>query len=94
MLKTVKSTSKSIGSKLTELFLHRFVPSNSFTLMITNNMIARRLIDPKIYLDNGKTITPPSFVIPAAEEPYDGTRHIALLANDPVGTSRDWYYMH
>ncbi|CAB4003491.1 Hypothetical predicted protein [Paramuricea clavata] len=85
MMNTVKSTSKTIGSKLTELFLNHFLPSNSFTLLITNNMVKRRMIDPKIYLKNGQTVTPPSFMLPAAKEPYSGTKHIVLLENDPAG---------
>ena len=50
-------------------------------------MVKRRMIDPKIYLKNGQTVTPPPFLIPAAEEPYSGTRQIVMLENDPAG----WY---
>jgi hypothetical protein len=84
-MKTIKSTGKTVGAKLTELFLNNFLPKNSFVLEITNSMVKRRLIDPKIYLKNGQTSTPPSFILPAAEDPYSGTKHIVLLENDPAG---------
>ncbi|CAB3995402.1 Hypothetical predicted protein [Paramuricea clavata] len=85
VMKGIKSTGETVGAKLTELFLNRYLPKNSFTILITNSMVKRRLIDPKIYLKNGKTTTPPSFMIPAAQDPYSGTKHIALLENDPAG---------
>lgn len=85
MMNTVKSTSKTIGSKLTELFLNRFLPSNSFTLTITNNMMKRRLIDPRMFLKNGDSVTSPLFMMPPVEEPYGGVKQIVMLENDPAG---------
>jgi hypothetical protein len=85
MMKTVKTTGDIVGAKLTELFLNRYLPKNSFAILITNNMVKRRMIDPKIYLKNGQTSTPPSFMIPAAQDPYSGTKHIVVLNNDPAG---------
>jgi hypothetical protein len=84
-MKTIKSTGKTVGAKLTELFLNHFLPKNSFVLQVTNSMVKRRMVDPKIYLKNGQTSTPPSFILPAAEDPYSGTKHIVMLENDPAG---------
>ena len=85
MLKTVKSTSKAIGSKLAELFVNHFLPKNSFAIMITNNMMKRHLIDPKIFLKKGHTVTPPPFMIPAVEKAYTGGKQIVLLEGNSEG---------
>jgi hypothetical protein len=84
-METVKGTTQTLSAKLTELFLNHFLPSNSFTLVITNSMVKRRMIDPRIYLENGDTVTPPSFIVPAAQDLYSGTKHIVMLENDPAG---------
>ena len=81
----LKSNSFSVGAKLTELFLNHYLPQNSFTLLITNSMAKSRMIDPKVFLKNGHTVTPPSFMLPAVQEPYSGAKQIFLLENDPAG---------
>ncbi|XP_028403281.1 uncharacterized protein LOC114526004 [Dendronephthya gigantea] len=84
-LKSISQGSQSFGKKMVDLALNHFLPTNSFTLTITNNMVKRRLIDPRIYIDNGHTVTPPPFMIPATPQPFGGERQIALLENDPAG---------
>ncbi|XP_028403280.1 uncharacterized protein LOC114526003 [Dendronephthya gigantea] len=84
-LKSISKVSQTIGSTMVDLALDHFLPTNSFTLTITNNMVKRRLIDPRIYIDNGHAVTPPPFMIPATPKPFGGERQIALLENDPAG---------
>ncbi|XP_028403261.1 uncharacterized protein LOC114525986 [Dendronephthya gigantea] len=80
-----KSTSSAIGGKLAENLLEYFLPSNSFMIMVTNNMKHTHMINPTIYLDNGKTSTPPPFRLLAAQNEGSGKSHLVIFHEGPKG---------
>ena len=81
----ITQLASTIGSTLADLVLDHFMPKNSFAIVIVNNMRNRRLIDPKMFLENGQTFTPPPFMISAVKEASLGEKQIVTLQNDPKG---------
>ena len=81
----IEQLGSTIGSTLADLALNHFMPKNSFAIVIINNMRNRRLIDPKMFLENGQTFTPPPFMISAVKEASLGEKQIVMLKNDPKG---------
>ena len=88
-LATVKNVGDITGKTLANLYLSSFQPTNSFTIMIVNNMAYRRMINPVIYLpgdDAGEIVAPPPFIIPAVKKIYDGAMNIITIENgSPAG---------